>query len=220
MCLTLRGKKYWKCAEPGCRQTAVTLMDSKDMVKSPSIEHPGHGPSREKIVKNEVAWNVKNAISQHSMASVAAASSDSIAGLKAADRGYLNALNQVALRERRTEIPALPPTVADLQVDGSYRCTTEGVDWLSHDHVHNALRMMIFTTTKNLEYLQHATTWYGDGTFGIAPRARDDGFAQLYSLHALCFLPLSWYFEVGLFRSKLEEIEFRERTVFTECGVG
>ncbi|CAG0886299.1 unnamed protein product [Darwinula stevensoni] len=110
------------------------------------------------------------------MVSVAAASSDSIAGSKAADRGYapsLNALRRVALR-KRTEIPALPPTVADLQVDGSYRCTMEGVDWLIHDHLYNALRMMIFATPKNLEYLQHATTWYGDGTFGIAPRARDD----------------------------------------------
>ncbi|CAG0893819.1 unnamed protein product [Darwinula stevensoni] len=126
----------------------------------PSIEHPGHGPSREKIVNKKVAWNVKNAIFQHLMASVAAAP-DSIFGLKAADRGYapsLNALKQDALRKRRTEIPALPPTVADLQVDGSYRCTTEGVDWLVHDHVHNALRMMIFATPKNLEYLQHATT--------------------------------------------------------------
>ncbi|CAG0900554.1 unnamed protein product [Darwinula stevensoni] len=186
MCLTLRGKKYWKCAEPGCRQTAVTLMDPKIMVKSPSIEHPGHGPSREKIVKEKVAWNVKNAISQHSMASVAAATSASIAGLKAADRGYapsLNALKQVALR-KRTEIPELPPTVADFQVDGSYSCTTEGVDWLIHDHVHNALRMMIFATPKNLEYLHHATTWHGDGTFGIALEHGMTVLLDFNSIHA------------------------------------
>ena len=55
-------------------------------------------------------------------------------------------------------------------------------DFLHYDNGREAgaARILIFTTARNLQILQRATTWAMDGTFNIAPPL----FAQVYTIHA------------------------------------
>ena len=61
--------------------------------------------------------------------------------------------------------------------------------------------MLIFSTQRNLQILQRATTWAMDGTFDVAPPM----FSQVYSIHAK-FLGRSTPLVFGILPSKRRAI--------------
>ena len=83
----------------------------------------------------------------------------------------------------------------DIFTSGTYARTTEGEVWVYQfwEEVGNLLegesddgnqddniKMIIFATAANLNYLGRSDIWYGDGTFTVCPFL----FYQLYTLHA------------------------------------
>ena len=80
--------------------------------------------------------------------------------------------------ERSKLIPALPPTRADIVLEGKWTLTTANDRFLMVDDGADD-RILVFTTQQNLTHLVAADVIYGDGTFYTSP----DIFTQLYIFH-------------------------------------
>ncbi|XP_071132952.1 uncharacterized protein [Mytilus edulis] len=82
--------------------------------------------------------------------------------------------------KRKKNLPVLPKTVDQINIDGIWTRTTKGDPFLQADD-NTEGRMLIFSTQKNLTHLSAADIIYGDGTFYTCPSL----FFQLYTFHAM-----------------------------------
>ncbi|CAG2188546.1 unnamed protein product [Mytilus edulis] len=82
--------------------------------------------------------------------------------------------------KRKKNLPVLPKTVDQINIDGIWTRTTKGDPFLLTDD-NTVGRMLIFSTQKNLTHLSAADIIYGDGTFYTCPSL----FFQLYTFHAM-----------------------------------
>jgi hypothetical protein len=85
-------------------------------------------------------------------------------------------------RIRKTEsgIPANPTSIKELVIPESYQKTLKGENFLAYDSgQEDAQRILIFTTTANLNLLKTSSNWYVDGTFKTSPNM----FEQLLTIH-------------------------------------
>ncbi|XP_076094650.1 uncharacterized protein LOC143065150 [Mytilus galloprovincialis] len=81
--------------------------------------------------------------------------------------------------QRSKTIPQLPNSRQEINLEGKWRETTTGDNFLLIDDGDQD-RILIFSTHFNLSHLTAASTLYGDGTFYSCPST----FYQLYSLHS------------------------------------
>ena len=79
-------------------------------------------------------------------------------------------------RQRAKLLPPLPKTRQDLNLEGAWRQTTAGENFIVTDDDD----MVILATADNLRHLSAADTWFCDGTFKSCPKL----FSQLYTVHA------------------------------------
>lgn len=83
-------------------------------------------------------------------------------------------------RIRENAPPPNPATAEDLIISGDYANTQTGAKFLYYDNKKKN-RIIIFTTRKNLKFLQNCKHWHADGTFKTVPNI----FAHLYTIHGL-----------------------------------
>lgn len=88
----------------------------------------------------------------------------------------------VLYRERRKRFPTMPPTRADINLDGQWTLTSDGQRFLLAEDGEGASKLLIFASTRSLQELANAETFHVDGTFESAPRL----FYQIIALHANC----------------------------------
>ena len=74
-----------------------------------------------------------------------------------------------------------PRNPDELQISCPYNVTLRGDNFLMIDNGPGLKRVLIFSTTRNLEYLAESRNWFADGTFKSAPPL----FQQLYMIHIL-----------------------------------
>ena len=128
---------------------------------------------------------------------IASVVNSTTAGMSSACQGQLQEESQIKRllhRHRAKHLPSAPKTLADLVLEGEWTQTTKGEPFLLCDEMIEGERLIIFCSEQSLRKLASVDTWYGDGTFSIAPRH----FFQLYTLHtevlkkvlpmAFCFL--------------------------------
>ena len=99
-------------------------------------------------------------------------------------------------RARRQNMPPLPATRADINIQGQWSTTNDNNRFLLHQDD----QMIIFSTDEDLQKLSEADQVFMDGTFKVAPAL----FMQLFSLHIIFrgfFLPLVY----ALLQSKSSE---------------
>ena len=68
--------------------------------------------------------------------------------------GTEKALKRAIQRERRKKFPPEPSTALELTLDGEWRKTISGEDWLNGDLKINDERVIIFASTGNLRLLE------------------------------------------------------------------
>lgn len=94
-------------------------------------------------------------------------------------------MKRTAKRVRRSEnIPKQPQTLSALFLEGEFRITSNGENFILYDNgpiEELDERIIIFGTEKNLEFLATCTEFYMDGTFKVTPPL----FKQLYTIHGL-----------------------------------
>ncbi|CAF3849720.1 unnamed protein product [Rotaria sp. Silwood1] len=89
------------------------------------------------------------------------------------------ARQQIKRARRVCEEEAEPKTLDDFKLPDAY-CTTLSGMHFAKDITDGTQRILLFTTSENLKWLQEAKFWIMDGTFKTVPTL----FRQLYSIHA------------------------------------
>ncbi|CAF1369872.1 unnamed protein product [Adineta ricciae] len=91
-----------------------------------------------------------------------------------------NALRQQIKRAKRLcDEETEPKSLNEFTLPDIYSTTLSGLSF-AKDIIHGTERILLFTTTENLRWLQEAKFWIMDGTFKTVPTL----FRQLYSIHA------------------------------------
>lgn len=90
-----------------------------------------------------------------------------------------DALSQTVKRIRRSELPTEPESLDDLVIPENLTTTFDGSAFLIRDSNLGQNRILIFTTTSNIRYLEQSPFWIMDGTFKTVPTI----FKQLYTIH-------------------------------------
>ncbi|CAF1014859.1 unnamed protein product [Rotaria sordida] len=91
-----------------------------------------------------------------------------------------DAVRQQIKRARRVCEEELEPKILnDFKLPDAYCVTLNGMHF-AKDIIQGTERILLFTTTENLKWLQEAKFWIMDGTFKTVPTL----FRQLYSIHA------------------------------------
>ena len=76
--------------------------------------------------------------------------------LPAAAQGALpkeSSIRRTIQRERRKNLPPLPKNASELEVDGKWRETSNGEDWLIFDESVEGERVLIYSSAQNLLHL-------------------------------------------------------------------
>ncbi|CAF4789933.1 unnamed protein product [Rotaria sp. Silwood1] len=91
-----------------------------------------------------------------------------------------DALRQQIKRAKRVcDEEVEPKTLGDFTLPDAYSITLSGMHF-AKDITDGTERILLFTTSENLKWLQEAKFWIMDGTFKTVPTL----FRQLYSIHA------------------------------------
>ena len=80
-------------------------------------------------------------------------------------------------RSRRMDMPAIPQSIAEIDLSGVWMNTSRGDLFLAHQHDD----MVVFMTSDNLLVLAECPVLFMDGTFKAAPSM----FSQLFTIHGL-----------------------------------
>lgn len=89
-----------------------------------------------------------------------------------------SSMRTILQRERYLAVPKLPKCRADIVLDGEWKATIDGENFLLPSYEND---LLIFTTDSNLKVLAKCEIIYVDGTFKSCPIL----YKQLYSVHGL-----------------------------------
>ena len=84
-------------------------------------------------------------------------------------------------RQQQSIPLANPNSLSELQFPEEYTQTCSGSPFLLFDSGPSNNRILLFSTQRNLELMDHCDHWYADGTFRAAPPL----FTQIYTIHAV-----------------------------------
>ena len=210
-------KIYWICENRECKGRVTTVND----VPVRETGHNLHAPSpQEAEVKKSMA-RLKEAASCSQDAPSRLVNKELQDNLPPEVRGYWPkeaTVKRRIQRERRKHFPALPDSLSQLEIPEAWQKSTNGDQFLICDQTsENGDRILIFATEKTFKQFGRSKTWYGDGTFHVAPQH----FYQLYTLHGVVMgqlLPLvyclltrkhrpTYRLLFSIIKTKLEELE-------------
>ncbi|KAK3088597.1 hypothetical protein FSP39_021128, partial [Pinctada imbricata] len=182
-------RRYWICAEKGCKATINT--NGQSITKLGHTSH-NHGSSPHQLVADSIIRGLKRKCQDDSRP-LPVLYDEELSTLRSKefidDHPDHNQILQsfptfegckTALYHSRSKTrPTLPLTRHQIQLDGRWTETLAGERFLLADEG-DVERILIFATDDNLHHLSRAEIIYGDGTFYASPNL----FTQLYSLHA------------------------------------
>ena len=179
--------RYWRCFLrskcPARMQTSVvTRTSDKPVILVQPSEH-NHAPDLLLAVRGagiaQMRKRVREAPLQplHSAYQSTLASTSETQDLRVLLPDY-KSVRTILQRERSCNIPKLPKTKSDINLDGEWSTTSDNVSFLLP---HSNNDMLIFTTDANLRCLSECDTLYVDGTFKTCSSLS----TQMYSIHGL-----------------------------------
>jgi len=180
-----RNRCYWTCTTSNCPATMNTL-DNIPTKMPTEHNHPNH---QTELKVEEVLRVIKKRCGEDTLP-IPSIYEEEVCKLRNRewDEDMLKVVEQLptfqsckgrCYNERAKLIPALPTSRTNINLQGPWRQTTTGEEFLVADDGEDD-RILMFTTRQNLEHLTSADTIYGDGTFYICPEL----FTQLYTFHA------------------------------------
>lgn len=180
---TVKDKSYWKCTDYDkfkCRGRYRT--DGEDIVK---VTTHNHAPDAAKVeVKRAMAKvKAKAKTTQEATHQIVASTLRDVSTAVAGQLPPIRSIKQTVRRARRQDgVPlANPSNIDDLIIPDVYKKTLKGDDFLKYDSGSGPNRILIFTTSSNLQLMSDCPNWYADGTFKCTPPL----FNQLYTIHAV-----------------------------------
>lgn len=175
------GVQYWKCTARDCSGRAHTTdADGLQLLKTTDHDHE---PDMEATVSAKIkadlcqkaaenpALPMKEVYNQYMTSADAPPIEDDIL------EPQLQSCKSQMYRARRQNMPQLPVTRQDINLEGQWAVTNDDQPFV----VHQDSDMVLLATDNNLQLLSASDTIYMDGTFKISPRQ----FTQLFTLHII-----------------------------------
>ena len=174
------GKKYWKCKDVNCRVTAITEDNNLINQRGEHTHAADESLPQMKILKHQ-AKEMAKAEPSRPMKRIYEEVFRNVDLDDERNMDYMPALQNIKnslYTSRARRLPRIPHTRAEVELQGEWRTTLDGRDFvLANDGQDD--KIIIFGTVQNLRLLCQADTIFMDGTFKTAPEM----FAQLYSIH-------------------------------------
>ena len=178
--------QFWKCDVRGTCKARLHIRDGRVVRRINQHSHPGDA-SKVEVLQSMSVLRHRAINTMEQTAQVLAASVENLSQAGQGAMPSMSNLKRIVQRKRVivSAAPANPLTLADLVIPERYtnyeRVPGESENFLLYDNgpEAGAARILIFSTQRNLQILEHATTWVMDGTFNIAPPL----FTQVYSIH-------------------------------------
>ena len=148
------GSIWWNCQrkKSGCSARIKTKDDK--LLSSPNKDH-NHEAEPEFLAQSKRRIQLLTAAQQRPEVNPSALINQYS---DAADMGTEGALKRAIQRERRKKFPAEPKTAMELQLEGEWRETINGEDWVNGDLQINQERVLIFASDHNLRLLEVCDT--------------------------------------------------------------
>ena len=221
---TMAGRKiYWRCADQMCR-TPLQTNDfhptpgpaANMIVLVPNGLHP-HLPEDDRVERNDFVQRIKQRIQQDPSLPIKRAYDTEFLALPANGRMHAATFEEVrsALqRFRMAFVPALPPDIYGVNIQGTWAETWDGRRKLLASD--NVLGVTIFASDEELVTLSQCDEIYIDGTFRTAPFP----FTQIVVIHGKYhgwILPLVFALSTGKrqnqYRYILQEVATKIRNL-------
>ena len=177
---------YWRCAVRTCPATIRTLNN----IPVGFNDIHNHQPDRIKLQVSSTMGAIKKRCREETKA-VPQIYHEEIAKLRTPEWDddtqdvvkqlpTYQSCHSILYRQRSKLLPKLPTSTTELVLQGEFTQTTAGEPFLlSNDG--DREKILLFSTTRNLQHLAANSTIYGDGTFYTRPSL----FSQLYTLHGI-----------------------------------
>ncbi|XP_072378071.1 uncharacterized protein [Diabrotica undecimpunctata] len=144
-----------------------------------------HVADTAKIEAKEACNRMKEVAQQleHSTQGVVSEISQGLSLAAAAQLPSVSSLKKTVQRVRNElgVTPANPRNLEELVLPTEYKTTTGGELFLLFDSGPEEERILLFSTQKNLRFMEQCDHWYADGTLNSAPPL----FSQIYTIHGV-----------------------------------
>lgn len=178
-------KLHWRCVLKGC-PARVQTEGSVEIGDHPTVvffsEH-SHMPDTEEIVSVKVKSKVCQLASMDLLQPLCQVYKNFVTGEDAPsnpDNAIVpdfGACRTMMHRTRRSKMPPVPTSIAEINLEDQWSLTLGGQQFLLSQEG----EIIIFATETNLRMLAQTSIVFMDGTFKSAPRL----FAQLFTIHGI-----------------------------------
>lgn len=175
-------KTHWRCTEYHKRNCSARCTITNGILSLTPNTH-NHAPDIAKIQARKVVSLIK-INSRFSIDTPQNIISSNVVGLPQAVIGCLPSIATIkkSIQRVRTQIAAPlpnPSSLLNLIIPNSYQLTLTGTPFLLFDSGPSEERILLFSTSTNLDILFDCQDWLCDGTFKTTPLL----FTQLYTIH-------------------------------------
>ena len=175
------GVQYWKCTTRNCSGRAHTT--DTDQLLVIKLQPHDHEPDQEAANAAKIKADLCERAAQNPTVPMKEIYNQYLGSADAPPaeddllEPQLRSCRSQMYRARRKNLPQLPATRSDIELEGQWATTNDNQRFL----LHKDDDMIVLATDDNLEKLASAETVFMDGTFRVAPRQ----FTQLFSLHII-----------------------------------
>lgn len=173
----------WVCEARSLCKARVTT-DGLRVVKS--MNQHTHAPNQSKIQAAKAQRQMKARV-QETNETIQQILTETVGDLDEGAGALLPNISDIrrVLRKQRVAVAQpepQPQNAREMEIPERYRQTIRGELFLQYDSgLGDENRILVFSTQRNLELLEHCDQWFADGTFKTVPQI----FFQLYTIHVL-----------------------------------
>ena len=166
---------HWKCVQTGCKGRCSTI---GDYIRG--VTDHCHPPEAQEELR--LLSRLRNRV-QNEVSPVQQLYEDEVGTMDpvvAAVMPNFHSIKSSLYHHRRKTRPVLPQVRQEVNLEGAWTTTTDGLAFLCVDDGEED-KILIFATDEMLNIMQEAETLFMDGTFYVCPRL----WYQLYSIHCM-----------------------------------
>ena len=188
---SFKNKQYWRCVNKSCPARLHTSNDCEANVPADVLHFTDHDhmPDEEDVVATKIKADVCNLAKNELLQPLSSIFKDYVTRNNVPRNDVIlpafQSCSSQMHRARRTQMPPVLTTIAEIDLQGHWSQTRAGDPFLlSQDD-----DIIIFATDANLQILSQSSALFMDGTFKAAPRL----FTQLFTIHTVYrdhFVPL------------------------------
>ena len=170
---------YWRCEDRMCHGRLILSRNNK-IIKTSDHNHAG-GAEKVHVLQAKNKITEKASTTSETPAAIVSEVVNEVPECSQSLLPTIASMTRNIRKVRSKQFPKLPTSLADIDVQGRFRITVGGENWLLHDSGQDDEdRVLIFAAPSALHKLGSSKHWFADGTFETCPNI----FYQIYTIHA------------------------------------